>query len=163
MSLTNAVALPQPRTWDVSPDPADVPTARRLIRKIAESWDVPLSDSALRDIELCADELLANTIEHSGIQCRITVRWSGQCLRVEVADSSLRPPRPDRAGGTATGGRGLALVEAFSRSWGWYPVRTGKVVWFEVAADELTPHGAPLVVLVRAARTGPDLGLERPA
>ena len=53
---------------------------------------------------------------------------------VAVADTSRQPPMRLNLEADADGGRGLALVEAFSSRWGWHPVTmTGlvKVVWAE--------------------------------
>lgn len=103
-------SFPVPQGWDVKPDAAAVPSARRLIVDIARHWRVPLSEEALADVALCASELLANGMEHTKARCRVTVRWTGLRLRVEVADSSPHPPDPATAEDTVTGGRGLMVV-----------------------------------------------------
>jgi hypothetical protein len=115
-----------------------------------------MSDEALRDVELCADELLTNAIEHTKAQCRVTVRWTGVRLRIEVADTSLHLPDPETARDTVTGGRGLLLVEGLAHSWGWYPAAVGKVVWFEAAADQSATGDERLAVLVHAAQSRID-------
>ena len=46
-----------------------------------------------------------------------------------VSDPSERGPVPREADWIAESGRGLHLVESFSRSWGWHPIAMGKVVW----------------------------------
>lgn len=130
-------SFPVPQGWDVKPDAAAVPSARRLIVDIARHWRVPLSEEALADVALCASELLANGMEHTKARCRVTVRWTGLRLRVEVADSSPHPPDPATAEDTVTGGRGLMVVAGLAHSWGWEPSGDGKVVWFECAADQL--------------------------
>ena len=51
-----------------------------------------------------------------------------------VADASPRPPTRLNLEPDAEGGRGLALVEAFSSRWGWHPASIAglvKVVWAE--------------------------------
>ncbi|MEV7930918.1 ATP-binding protein [Kitasatospora sp. NPDC088264] len=113
---------------------------------MARSWPELLSEKSLRDVELCADELLANAVEHTGKRCRVTVRWTGVRLRVEVADRSPQPPVRSAADDMATGGRGLLLVEALAYSWGWYPAEEGKVVWFEAAPDQLATGDSRLAV-----------------
>ncbi|GAA2134145.1 hypothetical protein GCM10009760_11110 [Kitasatospora kazusensis] len=151
MAPTNTASFPVPQEWGTEPGPAAVPPARRLIRRIAEAWQVPMSDAALRDLELCADELLANAVEHVRARCRVTVRWTGERLRVEVADSSPCLPDREAAEDTVTGGRGLLLVEGFAHSWGWHPTGLGKTVWFECAADQSATGDRRLAVLVHAA------------
>ncbi|MER7674165.1 ATP-binding protein [Kitasatospora sp. NPDC096128] len=151
MSPPDPAPLPAPQEWDVEPEPRAVPPSRRLIRKIAEAWQVPMSDAALRDVELCADELLANAIEHTRARCRVSVRWTGERLRVAVTDSSLALPDREAAQDTITGGRGLLLVEELAHSWGWHPTSSGKTVWFECAADQLITGSRRMAVLLRAA------------
>ncbi|MGA5703361.1 ATP-binding protein [Peterkaempfera bronchialis] len=148
MSPLETASFPVPYEWAVEPDAAAVRPARRLITDIARFWKVPLSDEALRDVELCASEVLANAIEHTRARCRVTVRWTGERLRVEVADTSLRPPDPDAAQDVVTGGRGLRLVAGLAHSWGWTPSGAGKVVWFEVAADQMVTGDRRLAVLL---------------
>ncbi len=135
----NIAPFPVPQEWDVEPDPQAVRGARRLVVEIARFWDVPLSEGALRDVELCASEVIANAVEHTGARCRVTVRWTGERLRVEVADAGLRLPEAVEAGDSATHGRGLRLVGEFAYAWGWEPSGAGKRVWFEVAADRSEP------------------------
>ncbi|WP_369395158.1 ATP-binding protein [Streptomyces sp. CG1] len=53
-------------------------------------------------------------------------------VRVEVADCSSRAPVPRCAGGDATGGRGLALVDCLADRWGWSPEGAGKSIWCEL-------------------------------
>jgi hypothetical protein len=53
-------------------------------------------------------------------------------VRIEVADASASPPRPRRADGDDTNGRGLELVEVLADRWGWQPEGRGKRVWCEV-------------------------------
>ncbi|MFF2077402.1 ATP-binding protein [Kitasatospora sp. NPDC058162] len=152
MNYIDTATIPKPRTWDVEPNPAAIRPTRQLVRSIAASWRVPLTDNALRDVELCTAELLANAIEHVEERCRVTVRWTGTRLRVEVADCSPQPPVSKPADDMAPGGRGLLLVGALAHSWGWHPVEAGKVVWFEVARDEGVTGDARLAALVLAAQ-----------
>ncbi|MFJ9842035.1 ATP-binding protein [Kitasatospora sp. NPDC101155] len=156
MSPLDTASFPVPQEWGVDPDAAAVPPARRLILDIARFWRVPLSEAALRDVELCASEVLANAMEHTTARCRVTVRWTGERLRVEVADSSLRAPEPGAPEDMVTSGRGLLLVEGLAHSWGWYPTSAGKVVWFECAADQLATGDRRLAILVHGARNQAD-------
>jgi len=65
------------------------------------------------------------------------VVWLGSDTRavlVAVADASPRPPTRLNLDPDAEGGRGLALVEAFSSRWGWHRTTMAgvvKVVWAE--------------------------------
>ncbi|MFD7903096.1 ATP-binding protein [Kitasatospora sp. NPDC059747] len=152
MSPLDTASFPVPQEWDVEPGAAAVPPARRLVVAIARHWQVPMSEDALQDLELCASEVIANALEHTRARCKVTVRWTGERMRVEVADSSLRTPEPGAPEDMVTSGRGLLLVEALAHSWGWYPAGSGKVVWFECAAGQLVTDDRCLTVLVRAAQ-----------
>ncbi|MFE2720940.1 ATP-binding protein [Kitasatospora sp. NPDC059327] len=129
-SPLGSARFPVPRAWDVPPDAAAVPRARRSVLAILREWGVPLSEEALGEVELCAGEVIANAVEHTGGRCSVGVRWCGGSVRVEVADTggSLTRAEPDEE---ATGGRGLLLVEALASTWGWHRRGAGKVVWFE--------------------------------
>ncbi|MFJ2580635.1 ATP-binding protein [Kitasatospora aureofaciens] len=151
MNTNDCTMLPMRETWEAQPATATVRSARLSVVHTARSWSVPLSEESLRDVELCAAELITNAVAHTGKPSRVTVQWTGMRLRVEVADSS--PRLPDRiTDEMSTGGRGLLLVEALSHSWGWYPVEAGKVVWFEVAPDQVVTGDARLAVLVFATQ-----------
>lgn len=146
MNTDDCAVLPMPKSQEVQPTTAAVKFARLWVVHVARSWPELLSEKSLRDVELCADELLANAVEHTGKRCRVTVRWTGVRLRVEVADRSPQPPVRSAADDMATGGRGLLLVEALAYSWGWYPAEEGKVVWFEAAPDQLATGDSRLAV-----------------
>lgn len=79
---------------------------------------------------MCASEVIANALVHTGERCVVSVRWRSGRVRVEVADRGAEPQVKD-CDEEATSGRGLLLVEALADAWGWYPVEVGKVVWFE--------------------------------
>ncbi len=85
-------------------------------------------------------ELVANAVVASaGLRPSVApvLAWLGSDSRfvlLAVADASPRPPVRLTLGPDAEGGRGLALVEAFSSRWGWHPASTAglvKVVWAE--------------------------------
>ncbi|MFE2172025.1 ATP-binding protein [Kitasatospora sp. NPDC059462] len=129
--LSNA-RFPVPLEWGVPPGPEAVPAARWLVAAIVREWGVPLSREAFADLELCASEVIANALLHTGERCVVTVLRCAGRLRVEVADRCPALPRREREA-EDTGGRGLVLVEALAGTWGWYPAGAGKVVWFEFA------------------------------
>ncbi|MFJ4873851.1 ATP-binding protein [Streptomyces sp. NPDC088745] len=63
-------------------------------------------------------------------------------VRVEVADASSCPPRPRRAEGDDTNGRGLELVDGLADRWGWQAEGAGKRIWCEVDRRVRTPESA---------------------
>jgi signal transduction histidine kinase len=122
-----------------------VSETRGLLRDQLKNWGVPaLSDTA----ELLATELLTNALQHTGGGAVLTATLSpapGHRLRIEVSDSLARRPKAPAPGAVAravdsgehgTSGRGLILVEALADSWGAQAQGRGKVVWFELDAQE---------------------------
>jgi hypothetical protein len=69
----------------------------------------------------------------------------GGAVRVEVADVSACPPRPRRAEGDDTNGRGLELVDGLADRWGWQAEGAGKRIWCEVDR-QAAPSGEALTV-----------------
>jgi anti-sigma regulatory factor (Ser/Thr protein kinase) len=113
------------------PDRSAAPQGRRFLRERCADWHV---GAGVATAELLAGELMANAIVHAGTPFELAFRLDGDVLRVEVRDSDGHRPVLRHAAPTATGGRGLALVEALADRGG--VDRTddrGKAVWFEVA------------------------------
>ncbi|MFJ8478260.1 ATP-binding protein, partial [Kitasatospora sp. NPDC094011] len=139
--LSNA-RFPVPLDWGVLPGADAVPAARRLVGAILREWEVPLSKDALQEVELCASEVIANALLHTGERCVVSVRWRSGRVRVEVADRCPDLPYRERDP-EATGGRGLLLVQALAHAWGWRPADAGKVVWFEYLENAEAPWPPP--------------------
>ncbi|MCF1598723.1 ATP-binding protein [Streptomyces muensis] len=109
---------------------------RRILRMYLTAWAMDdLYDSA----SLALTELLANVVRHCPDR-RATVLMlrlpEGRGLRVEVTDTSPRPPLSTAVDELAEGGRGVMIVGAVTDRWGWVPLagRPGKTVWFECDA-----------------------------
>jgi hypothetical protein len=47
-----------------------------------------------------------------------------------------------------SGRRGLALVDGLSSAWGWEPIPTGKLVWFELPAAAAKPADLTSAVIL---------------
>ncbi|WP_406196172.1 ATP-binding protein [Kitasatospora sp. NBC_01560] len=154
ISPLNNARFPVPLEWGEPPGAAAVPAARRLVTAVVRDWAVALSDGAIQDVELCASELIANALVHTGERCTVTVRRRAGRLRVEVADRCPDLPERERDA-ESTGGRGLLLVEALADAWGWHPAGVGKVVWFEFLETAEAPcptHGWGTAYGLRALR-----------
>lgn len=137
---------------EIGPDPAEVGRARRWVRsRIAGSGigaDEPLAETLI----LLVSELVTNAVVHTGRPAVLRLSLPGAAgdaateggasgeacrevpatVRLEVADTSDRPPRPRCADGDETNGRGLALVDGLADRWGWSPEGAGKRIWCEV-------------------------------
>lgn len=117
-----------------------VPSARAHVRQLLWEWG---RAELGQDVGLVVSELVGNAVKASaefGPAIAPVLVWLGSDTRTvlaAVADASPQPPIRLDPGPDAERGRGLALVEAFSNRWGWYPANTGgtaKVVWAEWAA-----------------------------
>ncbi|HET6875093.1 MAG TPA: ATP-binding protein [Acidimicrobiales bacterium] len=107
-----------------------VPHARRLV---AEALD---GDAPVDDAVLVATELVTNAVLHGSPPVELRVRRNGPRVRIEVEDASASQPVRALGDPGAMTGRGLAVVEALSSSWGVDPLASGgKVVWAELGGD----------------------------
>jgi anti-sigma regulatory factor (Ser/Thr protein kinase) len=119
-----------------------VPTARLHARLVLIGWGYA---SLAPDGELVVSELVTNAVRFARLaptvtgappQVRLRITERDRGVLIEVWDGHDAMPEPADSGGApdAEGGRGLALVAAYSARWGAYPTRGGgKVVWAEVA------------------------------
>ena len=89
------------------------------------------------DVLLVASELVTNVVLHTEHGGRVRA-WNGDPVRLEVHDTSSRPPVVKD---TQPGGRGLRIIDAICSSWGTTIVPTGKVVWAEF--DRRSSDGEP--------------------
>ncbi|GLX02402.1 ATP-binding protein [Microtetraspora sp. NBRC 16547] len=113
-------------------------SARRFVRDVAADWEA--AEDVPEVAELLASELVTNALTHgaqgvsaaSGIH--IVVTREQELIAVDVYDSSSALPRLCRARHLDIRGRGLAIVETFSRDWGWRITPCGKSVWFQLLA-----------------------------
>ncbi|MFE2481646.1 ATP-binding protein, partial [Streptomyces sp. NPDC059389] len=104
--------------------------ARRFAARALRSWGV---EEELDVALLVVSELVTNAIAHTQGEVRLDLTLSADRLRIAVNDGSPRSPvKPASVDWTATGGRGLLIVEATTASWGSVPLSSGKQVWAEV-------------------------------
>ncbi|MFG3000430.1 ATP-binding protein [Streptomyces sp. NPDC048340] len=127
--------------------PLRIGQIRRIVSAQLRHWQLdPLIDRAA----LGVTELLSNVHRHAQPHktCTVEIELRLGRLTVSVCDSDPRLPvrRELEADALETSGRGLALVEAVSETWGArrHADGTGKAVWFSLRA---TP--------ARAAPTAP--------
>jgi anti-sigma regulatory factor (Ser/Thr protein kinase) len=128
--------------------PYRIQQIRRIVSAQLRYWRLdPLIDAASTGIS----ELLANVHRHAtpDKQCAVKLSLAADRLTVAVADHDTRLPYIQPTEPTATTGRGLALVEAMTDSWGTdlLPGDNGKVVWFVLR----TPMAAPTLVPLKTA------------
>ena len=113
--------------------PGAVPCARLHARQVAWEWGLAELGN---DAELLVSELLTNAVAAARAMepifpVRLWLLSDTTQIAILVWDSNPQPPVRMQVDGEAESGRGLLLVEAISKRWGWYAPRnmTGKVVW----------------------------------
>lgn len=96
--------------------------------------DAPIA--MIRDAVLLTSELVTNAVLHAPGACELEAHFSRDPLRVrvDVSDSSERPPKVGAPSAHRVGGHGLGMVDTISSRWGWSLLDRGKVIWFELTA-----------------------------
>ncbi|MBE4741418.1 ATP-binding protein [Streptomyces caniscabiei] len=121
-----------PYAFTVPPLVEAVPAARDRIVSRARGLGLALNEELAQDLKLLTGELVANSVMHTRAACVVSVRWTGQRLRVEVTDVDPTTVRPSQARSADENGRGLFLVAALATEWGSHPCAAGKKTWFEL-------------------------------
>ncbi|MGH9107230.1 MAG: ATP-binding protein [Acidimicrobiales bacterium] len=145
-----------PVMFRLPPELHSVSEARAKLGEAARSWGCP--SELVEDARLVLSELMSNGVLHARTELEVALsQRDGGGLRIEVHDASAAPVLPplDVAKAAANllddplpsellaelltepaaTGRGLAVVSALSRTWGWSSDRAGgKVVWAELAS-----------------------------
>ncbi|MGW6291288.1 ATP-binding protein [Streptomyces sp. NPDC055058] len=135
-------------TTQLPSTPRGARLARRLAARRMEEWGYSPESDAACAVVLVVAELAANAVRHGSVpghDFRLGLERDevAGLVRVEVADAAAgrRPPVaapsscPD-----GESGRGLLLVAALARRWGWGPREgVGKTVWAEVPAGPPVP------------------------
>ena len=114
---------------ELPPQPASAREARRFVARA-------LRDAApeAREIGiLLVSELVTNALLYAQGRIVLAVAPTASVYRISVHDPLPGTVAPRQVPVTATSGRGLALVDELSESWGVRsPSNSGKDVWFEV-------------------------------
>ena len=133
-------------------NPLAVRLSRALVNTSLAAWGYR---SLVEDAELIVSELATNAVQarSTGISLiRVAIRITGTTARIAVFDASDDEPKVTDTDYVSDGGRGLFIVEAVSKDWGWQSLGRlgGKVVWAEL---ELPP--LPVRVPALPAHTAP--------
>ena len=124
------------------------PNAVRAARTFAIHQLAGYSPEVLEVVELLVSELAGNCVRHTDASFEVRVSGDPQRIRVAVSDKGRGRPVAQHVDADALAGRGLALVEMLSSSWG---VRTnpgfarGKSVWFVLELENGRDRDARLV------------------
>jgi anti-sigma regulatory factor (Ser/Thr protein kinase) len=100
--------------------------ARRAVGAVLAGWGFGDEDW-LDGASVVVSELIANAVRHGGGSLELRVQAHADRVVVSAADGSSVVPRHRSADGT--GGRGLAVIEAFAARWGVEDHEGGKRVW----------------------------------
>jgi hypothetical protein len=129
--------------------------ARHQVEEFLRAWG--MADLA-EDAALCVTELATNALLHSRGAFTVAVRRSTAGIRVDVQDD--QPQRlpvvvPDSLAPLDTGitGRGLILVAAIARRWGYFTTDVAKTIWFELSPGESEEPTAPIVEIAERHAT----------
>lgn len=123
--------------------------ARRWARSRLAGSGIGADEPLAETLILLISELVTNAVVHTGCPAVLRMRLpdlpdlpdaaaeagagtAAGTVRVEVADTSARPPKQRHADGDATNGRGLELVDGLADRWGWQAEGAGKSIWCEV-------------------------------
>ena len=123
----------------VDAQPSAVPAARHWVVDTCTACATCSTDLDIGVLELLTTEVVANAVLHGTGPVSIDLTCRAGCVRVAVADSSPVQPVVRHVGTGATGGRGMALVEALADRWGSAVAPgSGKTVWFELSPEPST-------------------------
>jgi len=128
--------------------PHDAVGARHARQRLAAELELLVPATLRADVIAVAAELLGNAVRHASALPGdvIALRWrvdtddSGTLVELQVCDGgSTLEPRAGMAEPDAVGGRGLAIVSALSRTWGYERGAAGQCVWARLRGPTLSP------------------------
>ena len=125
-----------PTKQHFSADPDSVPRARHYVEDYLEAACI---DEETRWLALLlASEVATNAVEHAQSGFSLSIYLANDTIRVEIVDESPQLPRVELPALYSPRGRGMFIVDAFSRDWGVELFNGSKAVWFEVPAQPRT-------------------------
>jgi anti-sigma regulatory factor (Ser/Thr protein kinase) len=137
-SLAEALAalsgIPAARTARIhlAANPRASRAARDFVSRTCLDWQL---QHGIPSAVLVVSELVTNSLAHAGTDVDITLSAVGTKLCLTVVDGNEDPPRLVRAPLERGRGRGMHVVEGFSRAWGSLPgPDRGKAVWVVIDA-----------------------------
>jgi PAS domain-containing protein len=125
LARTHALDPHHVADWDIEPDPAQVPRARKSAVDQVDAWGL---EEAAFVTELVVSELVTNAIRYGEPPIRLRL-IRDTSLICEVSDASNTAPHLRRARAFDEGGRGLLLVAQLTQGWGTRHTTNGKTIW----------------------------------
>lgn len=122
------------RFWlPLPPHPIAAEQARVLVRLAVVEWGL---DRIVDDLLVITVELVTNAAR-MGEVFQLALSRQDDAVLIEVSDGSEAGPERQRCSVERVDGRGLVLVEACSKDWGWRWEETGgKTIWALVGGSE---------------------------
>jgi serine phosphatase RsbU (regulator of sigma subunit) len=125
LARTHALDPHHVADWDVEPDPAQVPRARKFAVDQVDAWGL---EEASFVTELVVSELVTNAIRYGEPPIKLRLIRDASLI-CEVSDASNTAPHLRRARAFDEGGRGLLLVAQLTQGWGTRHTTNGKTIW----------------------------------
>lgn len=111
-----------------------VPAARHFVVDVLRAWGMDDLDG---DAAIVISELATNALRHAESPFRAVLDRHQDGVRLGVEDAARDPlARRSPPDSHDLGGRGVDIVEALSRRWGWSELPSGKLVWAELVGAE---------------------------
>ncbi|MGX1563194.1 SpoIIE family protein phosphatase [Streptomyces sp. NPDC055506] len=136
LARTHALARHHVADWEVEPDHAQVPRARKFAVDQVDAWGL---EEAAFVTELVVSELVTNAIRYGEPPIRLRL-IRDTSLICEVSDASNTAPHLRRARAFDEGGRGLLLVAQLTQGWGTRHTTNGKTIWCAQTLSESEPR-----------------------
>ncbi|MGW8696948.1 ATP-binding protein [Streptomyces eurythermus] len=146
--------------------PNAVAWARRHTVGILQRWRFP--DEGIEIARLFVSELATNAIQHArpkktseaaahsaSMSTIVLMLWpTDGGIILSVSDHDPRPPAPRASDVSATGGRGLVLIQTMANRWGYSPTQPhpGEIVWAEFPLVPAAPCESPVWAADRSLR-----------
>ncbi|WP_141843697.1 MEDS domain-containing protein [Humibacillus xanthopallidus] len=126
-----------------------VPSARHFVVDVLRAWGMDDLDG---DAAIVISELATNALRHAETPFRAVLDRQQDGVRLGVEDAAHDPLARRSPDSYDLSGRGVDIVEALSRRWGWTELPSGKLVWAELvgAAPAAGSETAPEVAASEA-------------
>ncbi len=131
MSMSMRMSWSHEAAWP--PDPASVSMARGFVCGWLGHYQLP---GMVQEARVVVSELATNAVLHAGTPFIVTLARVDGMVMLSVRDESSELPASRRLRPSASRGRGLYMVDAYSSTWGVTPDDAGgKSVWATFAME----------------------------
>lgn len=135
-AFESGFGMPDGAVCALPPTSASSRAAREFTATTLRAWGLP---GLVDDATVIISELVTNAVRHGlppyaatagALPIKLTLVRQGSFVVCIVSDPSDKDPKLRQADDVCENGRGLHVIEALSRVWGWTPLPgAGKAVW----------------------------------